>query len=64
MEGLARIDARLGQMVETRYSGGIEDAEITAAMGLSMRTVCGNWDEARLLPAHALQTSRRRTRPA
>lgn len=53
---LARIDERLGQVVEMRYFGGMEDAEIAEALGLSTRTVRRDWDKARLLLAHALRS--------
>ena len=51
----SRIDERLGRMVEMRFFGGIEDAEIAEALGLSTRTVRRDWDKARLLLAHALR---------
>jgi DNA-directed RNA polymerase specialized sigma24 family protein len=38
-----------------RYFGGMEDAEIAEAMGVSKRTVSRDWEKARLLLAHALQ---------
>ena len=38
LEDLARIDERLGRVVEMRYFGGMEDAEIAEALGLSART--------------------------
>jgi len=56
LEDLARIDERLGRVVEMRYFGGMEDAEIAEALGLSARTVRRDWDKARLLLAHALRT--------
>ncbi len=56
LEELARIDARLARVVEMRYFGGMEDAEIAEALGLSTRTVTRDWDKARLLLAHALRT--------
>jgi len=55
LEELARIDARLARVVEMRYFGGMEDAEIAEALGLSTRTVRRDWDKARLLLAHALR---------
>ena len=54
-EDLSRIDDRLGRVVEMRYFGGMEDAEIADALGLSSRTVRRDWDKARLLLAHALR---------
>ena len=55
LDDLARIDARLAQVVEMRYFGGMEDAEIAEALNLSKRTVTRDWDKARLLLAHALR---------
>jgi DNA-directed RNA polymerase specialized sigma24 family protein len=55
LEELARVDARLAQVVEMRYFGGMEDAEIAEALALSKRTVARDWDKARLLLAHALR---------
>jgi RNA polymerase sigma factor (TIGR02999 family) len=56
LEDLSRIDARLSQVVEMRYFGGMEDAEIAEALGVSRRTVSRDWDKARLLLAHALKS--------
>ena len=55
LEDLGRIDARLARVVEMRYFGGMEDAEIAEVMGVSTRTVSRDWDKARLLLAHALR---------
>ena len=55
LEDLGRLDERLGRVVEMRYFGGLEDAEIAEALGLSARTVRRDWDKARLLLAHALR---------
>ncbi|WP_217808675.1 ECF-type sigma factor [Derxia lacustris] len=55
LDELAGIDARLAQVVELRYFGGMADAEIAEALGLSTRTVTRDWDKARLLLAHALR---------
>jgi RNA polymerase sigma factor (TIGR02999 family) len=55
LEELSRVDERLARVVEMRYFGGMEDAEIAEALGLSKRTVTRDWDKARLLLAHALQ---------
>ena len=55
LEDLSRIDERLGQVVEMRYFGGLDDDEIAEALGLSSRTVRRDWDKARLLLAHALR---------
>jgi RNA polymerase sigma factor (TIGR02999 family) len=55
LEDLARVDVRLAHVVEMRYFGGMEDAEIAQALNLSKRTVKRDWDKARLLLAHALR---------
>lgn len=52
---VARLDARLAQVVEMRYFGGMNDAEIGAALGVTGRTVRRDWDKARLLLAAALR---------
>lgn len=55
LEDLGRIDARLARVVEMRYFGGMDDAEIAEVMDVSTRTVRRDWDKARLLLAHALR---------
>jgi RNA polymerase sigma factor (TIGR02999 family) len=55
LQDLDAVDARLARVVEMRYFGGMEDAEIAEALGLSRRTVSRDWDKARLLLAHALR---------
>ena len=55
LHDLAQVDARLARVVEMRYFGGMEDAEIAAALEVSTRTVTRDWDKARLLLAHALR---------
>ena len=54
LEVLAQADARLAHIVELRYFGGLSDAEIAEALGLSERTVRRDWEKARLLLAAAL----------
>jgi RNA polymerase sigma factor (TIGR02999 family) len=54
LEELARIDARLAQMVEMRYFAGLTEAQIAEALGVSERTVRRDWEKARLLLAGAL----------
>jgi RNA polymerase sigma factor (TIGR02999 family) len=51
---LAKVDARLVQVVEMRYFAGLSDAEIGAALGLNERTVRRDWTRARLLLAQML----------
>ncbi|MCU0951696.1 MAG: ECF-type sigma factor [Burkholderiaceae bacterium] len=56
LDDLARLDARLAQVVEMRYFGGLTDAEVGEALGVTDRTVRRDWDKARLLLAAALKT--------
>jgi len=55
LEVLAQADARLAQVVEMRYFGGLTESEIAEALGLSERTVRRDWEKARLLLLAALQ---------
>jgi RNA polymerase sigma factor (TIGR02999 family) len=54
LESLAKVDARLVQVVEMRYFAGLSDNEIAAALKVSTRTVGRDWDRARLLLASML----------
>jgi len=54
LAALKEIDARLVQVVEMRYFGGLTDEEVAAALGISDRTVRRDWERARLLLAAAL----------
>lgn len=56
LEKLARIDARLAQVVEMRYFAGLTEPQIAQVLGISERTVRRDWDKARLLLAGALFT--------
>lgn len=51
---LEQLDPRLAQVVEMRYFGGLEDAQVAQALGISERTVRRDWDKARRLLANAL----------
>ncbi len=55
LEVLALADERLAQVVEMRYFGGMTEAEIAAALGVTDRTVRRDWDKARLLLLAQLQ---------
>lgn len=55
LQDLARLDPRLVRVVEMRYFGGMTDAEIGAALGVTDRTVRRDWEKARLLLAQALR---------
>lgn len=56
LEQLTQLDARLAQVVELRYFGGLNDAEIAQLLGLTDRTVRRDWEKARLLLANALRS--------
>lgn len=51
---LAAADERLAGVVEMRYFGGLTEAEIAEAMGVTERTVQRDWHKARLFLARAL----------
>jgi len=46
-DALAQLDPRQRQVVECRFFGGMEEAEIAEALGLSERTVRRDWVKAR-----------------
>lgn len=52
---LAEMDARLAQVVEMRYFGGLMEAEIAEALGVTERTVQRDWQKARLFLSIALK---------
>jgi len=54
LQDLAAVDARLASVVEMRYFGGLSEAEIAEALGVTERTVQRDWQKARLLLAVAL----------
>jgi len=43
LERLSALDARLGRVVECRFFGGLTEAETAEALGVSQRTVAGDW---------------------
>jgi RNA polymerase sigma factor (TIGR02999 family) len=47
LDELAAIEPRLAQVVEMRYFGGLEHAEIAAALEIGLRTVERDWERAR-----------------
>jgi RNA polymerase sigma factor (TIGR02999 family) len=49
LDSLAAMDARLAQVVEMRYFGGLLESEIAQALGITERTVQRDWQKARLL---------------
>ncbi|MGQ0620807.1 MAG: ECF-type sigma factor [Panacagrimonas sp.] len=46
---LETLDPRLAEVVQMRYFGGLTDAEVSEALGLSERTVRRNWEKARAI---------------
>jgi len=51
---LARLDARMAEVVELRYFGGLTHGEAAEALGVNERTVRRDWERARLWLAEAL----------
>ena len=49
LERLAKLDARLAQVVECRFFGGMSEGEIAAALDVTVRTVQRDWSKARML---------------
>lgn len=47
LDRLARFDARLAQLVEMRYFGGLDEVEIAEALGVTDRTLRRDWRRAR-----------------
>ncbi|MCW5861210.1 MAG: sigma-70 family RNA polymerase sigma factor [Caldilineales bacterium] len=47
LDHLGRLDARLARVVELRYFGGLEEAEIGELLGVTERTVRRDWRKAR-----------------
>nr|WP_246312454.1 ECF-type sigma factor [Aquabacterium terrae] len=52
---LGKVDERMAQVVEMRYFGGLTEAEIGEALGVTDRTVRRDWEQARLFLAEALK---------
>jgi RNA polymerase sigma factor (TIGR02999 family) len=52
---LARHDARMAQVVEMRYFGGLTEQEIADALEVTDRTVRRDWEKARLWLSNALK---------
>ena len=47
LERLAAVDPRAARVVECRFFGGLSEAETAEALGVSRRTVAGDWIVAR-----------------
>lgn len=54
LDELAQAEPRLAQVVEMRYFGGLLEAEIAEALGVTERTVQRDWQKARLFLAMSL----------
>jgi RNA polymerase sigma factor (TIGR02999 family) len=54
LEEMAEVDERMTRVVELRYFGGLSDAEIASALGVTDRTVRRDWEQARLFLMEAL----------
>jgi len=55
LDELAQMEPRLAQVVEMRYFGGLLEAEIAEALGVTERTVQRDWQKARLFLSLALR---------
>jgi RNA polymerase sigma factor (TIGR02999 family) len=51
---LASLEPRLARVVECRFFGGLNEAEIAQALGVTERTVQRDWAKARMLLRRAL----------
>ena len=49
LERLSQMDERKCKVVEMRFFGGLNDAEIAEVLGVTTRTVLRDWKKARLL---------------
>ena len=55
LDELSATDARLGQVVQLRYFGGLSEAEVADCLGVTERTVQRDWQKARLFLSLALK---------
>ena len=55
LDELAALEPRLAQVVELRYFGGLSEAEVAAALGVTDRTVQRDWQKARMFLSLALR---------
>jgi RNA polymerase sigma factor (TIGR02999 family) len=55
LDELEKVDERMAKVVELRYFGGLTEAEIAEALGVTDRTVRRDWEQARLFLADALK---------
>lgn len=54
LEGLVRVDPELARIVELRFFGGLEHAEVATVLGTSLRSVERGWRVARAWLANAI----------
>lgn len=54
LHALEAVDLRMAGVVELRYFGGLNDAEIAEALGITERMVRRDWEHARLFLSQAL----------
>jgi len=54
LDKLAKLDARMAQVVELRYFGGLSEPEIAEVLDVAERTVRRDWEKARLWLADVL----------
>lgn len=59
LERLGRLDARQARIVELRFFGGLDVAEVADALGLSKRTVEAEWTAAKAWLRRELQRDAR-----
>jgi RNA polymerase sigma factor (TIGR02999 family) len=59
LDELAKLDARQAQVIELRYFGGLDNAEIATVLGISEPTVVRDWRVARAWLFDRLQPSNR-----
>ena len=55
LDRIGMLDARMRDVVEMRYFGGLTEPEIASALGVTARTVRRDWEKARLLLREALK---------
>jgi RNA polymerase sigma factor (TIGR02999 family) len=55
LDDMASVNARMAQVVEMRYFGGLTEREIAEALGTTERTVRRDWEKARLYLRDALK---------
>jgi len=49
------LEPRLAKLIEMRYFGGLQEAEIADVLGISVRTMQRDWEKARRLLSAAMK---------